>query len=459
MPANQDFLSKIAVREPLDILARSLDTASPTFVRINAAKIREASTLHRIAPFLGQRVPWCATGYALTSRPGFTSDPAMHQGLYYVQDSSSMSVTAAVESAVSLLGPGPLRCLDLCAAPGGKTTAALAALPAGSIIAANEYDYKRAEILAENVAKWGIPRVVVTRGDTSRYANLPGHFDIVIVDAPCSGEGMMRKDAKAAEQWSMQLVRECTSTQREILDNAWTALSPGGCLIYSTCTFNTIENEANVRYLIDSFDASPIEIAALEEAKAFGVKPGMDCDFPCYRFIPGHVEGEGQFIALLRKPHSAAAAKRALKAGAKGRKGEKAPSLPINWLEGDWGYWMKGDEIFGAPASVADDIRLIADKADSIAPGLHVGTMKGRDIVPAQPLALCADLRLSAFPTSDVDYDTAISYLQRQALTLNDAPKGFVLITYEGRPLGFVKNLGNRANNLYPKEWRIVGTV
>jgi len=368
-----------------------------------------------------------------------------------------MSVTAAIKAALDTLGNEHVRCLDLCAAPGGKTTAALAAMPPDAIIATNEYDYRRAEILAENVAKWGLPRTVVTRGDTSRYGKLPGYFNIVIVDAPCSGEGMMRKDAKAAEQWSMQLVGDCASLQREILDNAWIALAPGGCLIYSTCTFNTIENEANVRYMIDAYEAEPLEINVLETSKAHGVKPGIGCDFPCYRFIPGHVEGEGQFIALLQKPYSAAAEKRAQKAAAKGRKGEKEPAISINWLDGDWRYWQKGDEIYGAPASVANEIRIIADKVDAIAPGLHIGTIKGRDIAPSQSLALCTALRREAFPTVEADYDQAIAYLQRQALALPDAPKGYVLLTYGNIPLGFAKNLGNRANNLYPKEWRILG--
>ncbi len=459
MPANQEFLDKIAVGEPLDILRRSLDTEPSACVRINGAKIDSVAELEAIAPSLGEQVAWCSSGYALTTRPRFTFDPALHQGLYYVQDSSSMSIAAAIKAAAEITGTRGLRYLDLCAAPGGKTTAALAILPSDAIVAANEYDYKRAEILAENVAKWGIPRAVVTRGDTARYGKLAGYFDIVAVDAPCSGEGMMRKDAKAAEQWSMALVRECAATQREILDNAWAALSPGGCLIYSTCTFNTIENEDNVRYLIDACGAIPLPIPDLEAAKAIGVKGGIGCDFPCYRFIPGHVGGEGQFMALLQKPYTASAGKKAMKAAAKGRKGAKSPAVSPDWLKGDWRYWLKGDEIYGAPAWAADDVLMISDKTDAIAPGLHVGTIKGRDIIPSQALALCIDLRPDAFPRVELDHERAIAYLQRQAPDLADAPKGIVLLTHRGRPLGFAKNLGNRANNLYPKEWRIIGAM
>ncbi|MCM1452219.1 MAG: RsmB/NOP family class I SAM-dependent RNA methyltransferase [Clostridium sp.] len=476
MPANKEFLATVATHEPLDILASSLETEPSTSIRINPVKIVGPEELEMIAPLVKKRVAWCPDGYTLASRPRFTFDPAMHQGLYYAQDSSSMAISAAIDAALEELrrekisgeeiepkiggekaGREKLRYLDLCAAPGGKTTAAIAALPKGSIVAANEYDFKRAEILAENVGKWGAPGVIVTRGDTSQYAKLPGYFNIVAVDAPCSGEGMMRKDAKAAEQWSIQLVRECAKLQQEILDNAWTALSPGGFLIYSTCTFNTIENEGNVRHLIDNFEAAPLKIKKLESAA--GVKPGIDCDFPCYRFIPGHVEGEGQFIALLQKPYSASADKRAKKAGSKGRKGGTKASAPAPWLKGEWRYWQKGDEIYGSPASMADDICLIADKTDAICPGMQIGTIKGRDIAPSQALAMCADLGDEAFPRAELSYEQAIAYLQRQAPDLGEAPKGIVLLTYRGHPLGFAKNLGNRANNLYPKEWRIISNA
>ncbi|MCM1223885.1 MAG: RsmB/NOP family class I SAM-dependent RNA methyltransferase [Lachnospiraceae bacterium] len=383
-----------------------------------------------------------------------------------------MAISAAIEAALEemdnaelarekiggeKMGSGKIRWLDLCAAPGGKTTAAIAALPKGSIVAANEYDFKRAEILAENVGKWGAPGVIVTRGDTSQYAKLPGFFNIVAVDAPCSGEGMMRKDAKAAEQWSMQLVKECARLQREILDNAWTALAPGGFLIYSTCTFNTVENECNVRFIIENYGAKPLKIKKLDSVT--GVKPGIGCDFPCYRFIPGHVDGEGQFIALLQKPYSASADKRAKKASSKGKKGIVKAVAPASWLKGEWRYWQKGEEIYGAPASAADDICLIEDKTDAICPGMHIGTIKGRDISPSQALAMCEDLCEEAFPRVELSHEQAIAYLQRQAPDLGGSPKGIVLLTYRGHPLGFAKNLGNRANNLYPKEWRIISNA
>lgn len=454
MPANQAFLAAIAQRPPLDILAQSLEAEPSAFIRINPSKISSPLELERVSQYLGERVPWCEYGYALTSRPRFTFDPAMHQGLYYVQDSSSMSICAAISAALRIIGDRRIRYLDLCAAPGGKTTAALSILPSDSVVAANEYDYKRAEILAENVSKWGIPRVVTTRGDSARYRKLPGFFNIVAVDAPCSGEGMMRKDAKAAEQWSMQLVRECASLQKEILDNAWTALAPGGCLIYSTCTFNTIENEDNVRYMIDTYEATPLEIHEL--SGSMGVKAGIDCDFPCYRFIPGHVPGEGQFIALLQKPYSSSAEKRAIKSAGKGRKGIQAPKTVPNWLKGEWRYWQIGDEAYGAPANVADDIILISDKTDALSPGLRIGTLKGRDLAPSQSLALCVSLDIDTFPMAELDYDAAIAYLQRQAPSIPSSPKGINLLSYNGHPLGFAKNLGNRANNLYPKEWRIL---
>jgi 16S rRNA C967 or C1407 C5-methylase (RsmB/RsmF family) len=188
------------------------------------------------APEGARRVPWHDAGFYLAEREQFTFDPAMHQGLYYVQDASSMIVGTIV---AKLTGDGvAVRYLDACAAPGGKTTAAIDALPTGSLVVANEYVPQRAAILAENVMKWGYPRIVVTRGDTARYTKLPAFFDIIATDVPCSGEGMMRKDAEAVAQWSPALVEECAQRQRMIVDNLWGSLRTGGYLIYSTCTFN-----------------------------------------------------------------------------------------------------------------------------------------------------------------------------------------------------------------------------
>lgn len=429
------FLAEISQYPELAPLAQSLLEPPAVSVRVNAAKSRQPD---------GEPVPWCAEGCYLAERPRFTFDPAMHQGLYYVQDASSMAIAAVVSE---LAGDQPCLYLDACAAPGGKTTAAISALPAGSFVVANEYDFRRAEILAENVAKWGYPDCAVARGDTRRLAKLKGMFDIVAVDAPCSGEGMMRKDEQAVQQWSPSLVRDCAATQREILANAWQALRPGGHLIYSTCTFNLHENEENLAWLVNEFGAEPVTVTALEPHAE--ISHGIDTPYPCYRFLPGRVRGEGLFLAVVKKvglPH-----------GATTTKTKSAPPRPeAKWLQGnDWHLTQRGDGLWAVREQFTPLMAQLEKHLDLISPGLRVATVKGRDSIPAQELALSTALAPDAFPRCEVDRDTAIAYLQRQAIAV-DAPKGYVLLTHGAIPLGFVKNLGSRANNLYPKPWRIL---
>ncbi|MDE7375952.1 MAG: rRNA cytosine-C5-methyltransferase [Muribaculaceae bacterium] len=432
------FLAEISRHAELAPLAQSLLEPPAVSVRVNPAKGQTAR---------GEQVPWCADGCYLDERPRFTFDPAMHQGLYYVQDASSMAIAAVVRE---LADGRPQRYLDACAAPGGKTTAAISALPEGSFVLANEYDFRRAEILAENVAKWGSPDCAVSRGDTRRLAKLKGMFDIVAVDAPCSGEGMMRKDPQAVEQWSPALVSQCAATQREILANVWQALRPGGYLIYSTCTFNLQENEENLAWLVDEFDAEPVTVNALEPYAE--ICHGIGTTLPCYRFLPGRVRGEGLFLAVVRKLQNVGLRHSAASTKAK----PVQPRPEAKWLQdSDWRLSPKGDDLYAVRECHAPILAEMEKALDLISPGLRVATIKGRDAIPSQELALSTALAPDAFPRCEVDRSTAIAYLQRQAITI-DAPKGYVLLTHGGHPLGFVKNLGSRANNLYPKPWRIL---
>ncbi|MDE5661108.1 MAG: RsmB/NOP family class I SAM-dependent RNA methyltransferase, partial [Muribaculaceae bacterium] len=204
--------------------------ATPPSVSIRANTLKD-----RTVPDGAALVPWCDNGFYLPSRPLFAADPAWHQGLYYVQDASSMVYSHVVAMISRMLEPQAghgLRYLDACAAPGGKSTAALEVLPADALVVANEYDRHRANILAENIAKSGAPNAVVTRGDAARFGRMHDAFDIVAVDAPCSGEGMMRKEPEAVRQWSEALVADCAATQRRLLESLWEALRPGGVLIY-----------------------------------------------------------------------------------------------------------------------------------------------------------------------------------------------------------------------------------
>ena len=423
-------------------------TAPEVSVRVNRCK-------GVAVPDGADRVAWCPSGFYLDGRRPFTFDPAFHQGLYYVQDASSMAISAVVATLTESRGPQVY--LDACAAPGGKTTAAIDSLPDSSLVVANEYDFKRAAILAENIAKWGDPGVVVSRGDTARFRKLRSTFDIIAADVPCSGEGMMRKDPEAVAQWTPSLVHECAARQREIVDNLWPALKPGGFLIYSTCTFNRLENEEMVDYICRELGGETV-VTPLDSFDC--IARGIDTPHHCYRFIPGRTRGEGLFMAVIRKNGDSAddgsAATRPAKNAGKS-KDNALEKTAASFLDGDYKITVADDTITALPVALAAKAAPILKALDVVSAGLTVATVKGKDLIPSQSLALSTALRADTFPTVEVDYTTAMTYLRREAVTI-DAPRSFVLLTYGGRPLGFVKNLGNRSNNLYPAPWRILST-
>lgn len=435
-----------------DGLCRTLSSTAPSVsARVNTSK--GAAVPHGAAV-----VPWCASGFYLDSRPGFTFDPAMHQGLYYVQDASSMAVSCAVRTAVRLSGEQgrPLRYMDACAAPGGKTLGALEVLPSSALVVANEYSRQRAAALAENLAKWGAGHAVVTCCDASAIRGMDGFFDIIGADVPCSGEGMMRKEPEAAAQWSAALVAECAALQRRIVESLWQALRPGGFMIYSTCTFNTSENEDNVRYMVDVLGAEAVAVDGLD---CPGIAAGIGVSEPCYRFIPGLIRGEGQFVALLRKPDCSGGGclPRPRSRSASFRSDGGVPPQCAEWLDGDWQLWVEGGVVRALPRATAADTAVVAANMRVLSCGLEMAAVKGRDVIPTQQMALSTALRAGVFERVEVTPAQALAYLERNAVTLPDGtPRGYVLLTCCGAPLGFVKNIGNRCNNLYPAGWRVL---
>lgn len=405
------------------------------------------------------RVPWCDRGIYLPSRPSFTLDPAFHQGRYYVQEAASMFHSAVVEHLVTLLPPRPLRVLDACAAPGGKTTAVADVLPEGSLVVANEYVPSRAAVLRENIIKWGAPGMIVTRGDTESLSRLRDTFDIIVADVPCSGEGMMRKDPEAVAQWSEGLVAECAARQREIAANLWKALSPGGFLIYSTCTFNRSENEENVAYIIDSLGGESVGIPV---EPSWAISPGIDTPHHCYRFIPGVTRGEGLFVSVIRKPGSPSlstvSSRKEKKLGRRSKGGDAVPPQVVEWLACPERFAITSvsGRITAFPAEHAGLLKAVGEAVDVIHEGVTLATVKGRDIIPAHALAMSTALRRGTFPGVEVDRDTALRYLHGEAPTLpSGSPRGYLLLTFGSSPLGWVKNLGSRCNSLYPQPWRI----
>ena len=371
----------------------AFDEEPPVSIRVNPMRVRSEE--------LG--VPWCPLGIYLSSRPNFTFDPLLHAGCYYVQEAASMFIHHILtqQDILSPLTPNSslLTLLDLCAAPGGKSTCAISALPEDSELWSNEPVRSRASILCENIQKWGYPGCRVTNNYPKDYVKAGMQFDLILCDVPCSGEGMFRKDPQTISEWSPQNVEKCWRLQRDIVSDAWQCLKPGGTLIYSTCTFNTKENEENVRWMLDEFGAELLPVPTQPEWHITGsLLTGFDG--PVYRFIPGITRSEGLFVAVVRKE-----GKEEKRVERRERKEERGKSNRLNIL------------------------------FDSNQP------------------------REKAMASVELSYADAISYLQRQALRLPpDTPSGLVEVCFQGHPLGLVKNLGSRANNLYPKEWRIKST-
>ena len=340
-------------------------------------------------------VPWCPEGYYLEGRPQFTFDPLFHAGCYYVQEAASMFITHVIKW---IMENGqwkmetPLQMLDLCAAPGGKSTAMLSVLPEDCTLVSNEPIPTRAQILLENITKWGAKNCIVTNNYPRDFKKAKAKFDLILCDVPCSGEGMFRKDPATISEWSVQNVEKCWRLQREIVADAWECLNPGGIMIYSTCTFNTKENEENVRWIMEEYDAEVIDIPIDPSWHITGsLLDGFEA--PVYRFIPGITRSEGLFVCALKK-------------------------------RGEW------REVRG----------------------------KRNDLRQLKCLSIDGMQELST-PTADLPYSEALRYLRGEAIVLPaDAPRGIVTVTYKGFALGPVKNIGNRANNLYPKPWRIKTT-
>lgn len=433
-------------QESYERLVGALQEEAPVSIRRNPLKPLSI-------PEAAERVPWCSEGYYLKSRPAFTFDPLLHAGCYYVQEASSMFIEQAFKQIDFSAG----RVLDLCAAPGGKSTLWRSILPSEALLVCNEPIKARASVLAENMAKWGHPNTVVTNAYPQDFSALTGFFDIIATDVPCSGEGMFRKDAGAIDEWSVENVVTCADRQMQIIHDIWPALREGGYLIYSTCTYNRLENEENVARICHELGAEAVEIPTLTEWNITGdtAQQGL----PVYHFFPHKTKGEGFFLALLRKTSTVVAA-------SKNHKKNKAKDKPIpgvaaltKWLrDADkfTFFWFKENFVSAISKNIYPDFLLLNSQVHTISAGILLAEDKGKKMVPQQELALSVELSEKAFPRVEFSYEQAILYLRREGISLAaDAPRGYIVATFQGHPLGFLNNLGNRANNLYPTEWRI----
>ena len=432
------------------VLAEALASGTPPVsVRVNPGKGTEV-------PHGAERVAWCDTGFYLGQRPLFAADPMWHQGRYYVQEASSMAARRAMAHLATLHGGTALRVLDACAAPGGKTTAYAEVLPEGSLLVANEFDPARSNALLENTARHGAPAVVVTRAASQSFAALPGSFDIIAADMPCSGEGMMRKEPQALLQWSPALVRQCAALQAEIADALWSALRPGGYMLVSTCTFNRSENEDNIIRLIERYGAESVDLDITDYP---GAMPSVDNRVSALRFLPGNVAGEGFFMAALRKPGNGTTETIArIRRNRTDQVPAAAEAFAAAHLDFPGHYRLiAGDTVHALAENHADFVDMLGGHVRILRPGVPLCTLKGRLAVPSSELLLNTAYRQHSLPQIDLDYSTACAYLRGEALpaTPGMPSKGFLAVAYRGLPAGPAKSVGNRANNLYSPALRL----
>ncbi|MDR1381268.1 MAG: RsmB/NOP family class I SAM-dependent RNA methyltransferase [Tannerella sp.] len=480
--------TKGLLRDEYEALESALESQPPVSFRINPHKFPACLPHDPLypagnAPAGHEKVPWCETGYYLPQRPSFTSDPLFHAGAYYVQEASSMFLEQVLAGVVADAESSRKRlmALDLCAAPGGKSTHLLSLLPRGSLLVSNEVIRSRSAILAENMTKWGWAGHITTSNDPKDFGKLKHAFDIILADLPCSGEGMFRKDPAGRSEWSVNGVKLCASRQRRIVRDAWDALKPGGLLIYSTCTFNTEENEDNVYALALETGAEIVPVAVKPE---WNIAGALRHGIPACRFFPHRTRGEGFFIAAMRKNDSEETAngRRPPRHAQRGGPTATVPAEIKNMLSNPdrfrfftgesfasgnaGGGFASGNAAVGHPSAgcvyalpedVHAGIRAVrAETLNIISAGVLLGRFRGKDFAPSASLALSAEINRASFPSVELSCENAMRYLQRETVALpGNTPGGYILATCKNTPLGFMKNIGNRANNLYPPEWRV----
>lgn len=438
--------------------------AEAAFVQAHAAQAITSIRLNPAKPVEGlldgfgtavSPVPWNSHGYYLAERPVFTLDPLLHAGAYYVQEASSMFLQQAV---VQCCPQGqPLRALDLCAAPGGKSTLLQSILPPGSLLVSNEVIKSRANILAENITKWGAANVVVTNNDPQHFARLSGFFDLIVVDAPCSGSGLFRRDAAAIDEWSPANVELCSQRQQRILADILPALQPGGTLIYATCSYSPQEDEGIMDWLMGqgglegqriTFDTN-WGIVETESSGAYG-----------YRFYPDKVQGEGFFIACFTKQGGPTGNGYHGKPKKQDIPSRNEAALAAQWLQNpsDFAFIKQQNDILAIPQPLMADLALLQSTLYLKKAGINMGQPVANGWVPSHELAI-SGLLPNTLSFVELDKTNALQYLRRDHFAIGDAPQlvgGWCLVRYLGLPLGWIKAMPGRVNNYYPKDWRIL---
>lgn len=440
----EGFIKRIRDQKYIDSesLLKALEEPSPVSIRINPAKWRKS-------PSGSEPVPWSGNGYYLLSRPSYTLDPLFHSGCYYPQEASSMFLEEVLKQTCVLTEN--IKILDLCASPGGKSTHISDMIGPGNLLVANEPIRSRAAILAETITKWGSGNTIVTQNDPAGFGRLAGYFDIIVVDAPCSGEGMFRSDI-ALKEWSLANSVHCSERQKRILMNVWPALKENGIMIYSTCTFNPGENEENLKWFIAKSEAECIQ---LDVSRFKGISEIDYEGIYGYGFYPYKIRGEGFFISAIRKT-----AKQQETLVKNQNNNALRPDIndyvvAENWTDISKERLLKwGNDLIGVACRM-DDYFHIYNNLRVVKAGTKVFAVKNNSYLPSHDLALSNQLKTRIFPSNEINLSEALLYLRRDNTNLKAVIKGWNLVTYKGINIGFINNLGNRINNYFPVEWRI----
>ena len=396
-------------------------------------------------------IPWCPHGYYLSNRPSFTLDPLIHAGAYYVQDASSMFLWHALKGSTE--NDLPKIVLDLCAAPGGKSTL-LASYFTNGLVVANEVIKSRAAVLVENITKWGTDNVIVTNNDPSHFQSLPGYFDVIVVDAPCSGSGLFRKDSDAIYEWSEGNVQLCSQRQQRILADVLPALQEGGLLIYSTCSYSPDEDEAIADWLISEMQMQSIPIPVPDVWGIVETESNLHKAFG-YRFFPDQIKGEGFYMAVFKKKGKAVFSRlKEQKLIIPSKKEEELINSFIPIPE-SFSFFKQTESIRAIKMGWFAELQKLASYLYIRKAGIEIGAIKGRDVIPSHELSV-SFLSKTPYSTLELSLEEALQYLRRNELKAAKAPLGWNLVSFGGLPLGWIKVLPNRVNNYYPASWRIL---
>ncbi len=402
------------------------------------------------------KVPWSSYGYYLGKRPSFTTDPLFHAGAYYVQEASSMFLEEAIRQTVDL--KTSLKVLDLCAAPGGKSTLVQSIISGESVLVANEVIKQRVNVLSENMSKWGGANVVVTNNDPADFKKLPGYFDLIVLDAPCSGSGLFRKDPGAIDEWSLQNVSLCSQRQQRILADILPSLKAGGILIYSTCSYSPPENEDMADYLLSGAGNS-LSTIKLHTDPAWNIIETRSHKQQAYgyRFYPDKLKGEGFYLAAFRHQGSSDLRQEIPNRGNQSMLTKKEATLAGKWVKDmqHHTFFKWQEEVLMMASSLVREMNILQKALYLKKAGVKAGSIIREDFIPDHQLALSHNLS-THIPFIELDLEAALEYLRRSVIVLPSNVKGWVLMKYAGIPLGWVKILPNRVNNYYPKDWRIL---